>query len=215
MKKRASLLFLSFSALSEGKDLGVYGTTFEIKEKDLKEVLVQRSKWKVENEGLLRLQEQQVQVARQRVEMPLAGRFLSRSENDTVRYYDPTYVLRQNLQDEKGRIFAFSGTTVNPLDYVSLSKKLVFINAEDDQQRNWLVFFLKHNTDFLKIILVKGNPVGLEEFLNRPVYFDQKGVLAKKLGIQYVPCVVEQQKNKLKIKEFALTNSYKLMSETW
>jgi conjugal transfer pilus assembly protein TraW len=51
------------------------------------------------------------------------------------------------------------------------------------------------------IILTNGSPFELMENIDRPVYFDQEGVLTKKLGILQVPAKVTMQEKHLLIEE--------------
>jgi conjugal transfer pilus assembly protein TraW len=48
---------------------------------------------------------------------------------------------------------------------------------------------------------VKGAPLLLSEELKVPVYFDQSGLLTKKLGIHHVPALVTQEGMRLRIEE--------------
>ena len=89
------------------------------------------------------------------------------------------------------------GTQVNPLKEVSWGDPWLFIDGTDDEQL--AVAGADHVS---KIILVKGIPQEITKKLNRAIYFDQQGILSRKLGIQQVPCRVVQEGLYLKIHEF-------------
>ena len=53
----------------------------------------------------------------------------------------------------------------------------------------------------------------LSEELKVPVYFDQAGLLTKKLGIKHAPALVAQVGLRLRIEEFDLKEKQELPSE--
>ncbi len=212
LKKITLSLFMSICAASccvnssnaYSKDFGVWGTTFPILEEDLQEVILKRAQKRLQGGNLKKLQEDQILKVKKSIQAPKSGFSLPRAIRTSVRYYDPTYILGRDLFDEKRRVFAKKGTTITPLKRVSLSSKLLFLNANDKKQRAWLEGFIKENIKPLKIILVEGNPIELEDALRQPVYFDQAGVLIKKLSIRQVPTIVSQEGYKLKIETVGL-----------
>ena len=72
---------------------------------------------------------------------------------------------------------------------------LLFIDGDDPGQKAWAhskIQKAETREQKIKLILVKGAPLALSEELGLPVYFDQGGILVKKLGIHHVPAVVRQ-----------------------
>ncbi|MEX6385574.1 type-F conjugative transfer system protein TraW, partial [Providencia hangzhouensis] len=55
-----------------------------------------------------------------------------------------------------------------------------------------------------KVILNNGNIKEGTQALNTRVYFDQGGSLSRQLGLQYIPAVVTQEGDKLKIVSAAM-----------
>ena len=84
---------------------------------------------------------------------------------------------------------------------------LFFIDADDKRQINWALDNVK-KYDYMKYILVKGNIKDAGKILNDRIYFDQHGLITRKLGIKHIPCIVKQEekqeKKKLQIQEFAI-----------
>ena len=182
------------------KDYGVVGTTFEILEEDLLEVIERRLKTL---EAERSLQEHQLKIAKQAQETikrpkPVEG--IRHTKEPRFFTYDPSITVPYNLKDHKGQIFHAKGTKVNPLDYKSLTKPLLFIDGDEQEQTDWAI---AQGVPAL-IILIKGSPFELMEKIDRPVYFDQEGTLTKKLGIQQVPAKVTQQGKHLLIEEINL-----------
>ena len=53
----------------------------------------------------------------------------------------------------------------------------------------------------LKVILTGGSYLDLMRRWKQPVFFDQQGSLAEKLGIRHVPALVSQEDRRLRIDE--------------
>jgi len=93
---------------------------------------------------------------------------------------------------------------VNPLDYVSLSKKLFFFDARDKAQVRQAEAVILQLDGRVKPILTGGSYMALMRQWKRQVYFDQQGTLVKKLGIEHVPAIVSQEGKMLRIDEIVL-----------
>jgi len=119
-------------------------------------------------------------------------------------YFDPTFTLDHNVQDDKGHLLFPAGTRKNPLEIVSLSKRLLFFDARDRRQvaraRDLIDFYHGH----VKPILVGGSYLDLMKSWRMSVYYDQQGVLTRRLGITRVPAIVSQEGLRLRIEELVL-----------
>ncbi len=200
---------------SLARDHGVHGTSFPIEESDPL-VLIQSKLKGMEMRGELERHNSELQKkTKAGIERPKPVEGISKVTVTRVFYYDPTYVVQEDLKDHLGRIFYKKGTKINPLETVSLSQNLLFFDGDDEKQ----VAFVKEKLQemkgkdlnltaqswseakTLKIILIKGAPLALSEELQVPVYFDQNGALTKKLGIQHVLSLVTQTGLRLRIEE--------------
>lgn len=195
-----NVAFLPMAQAELLRDYGVVGNTFEILEEDLLKVIERRLKT-LEAEGSL--QEHQQKIARQAQEKikrakPVEGvQHTTKARSFT---YEPSITVPYDLKDHQGKVFHPKGTKINPLDYQSLTKPLLFIDGDNQSQVEWAI------TQGMpaQIILTCGSPFELMEKLDRPVYFDQEGTITKKLGIQQVPAKVIQQEKYLLIEEINL-----------
>jgi len=117
-----------------------------------------------------------------------------------------------DLKDHEGRVFQEKGTMVNPLEMHSLKCPLLFVDGDDSQQVAWAIrqHQAAESLHKPKIILVQGSPFELSKKLNLPIYFDQSGVLVKKLGISCVPARLYQQEKTLTIEEVDPSQEYGL-----
>jgi conjugal transfer pilus assembly protein TraW len=118
--------------------------------------------------------------------------------------YDPTYSYPEGLKDHKGQVFYKAGTKVNPFDHISLPYELLFLDGDSKEHVAWAVD--KYNQAKIKplLVLVSGEPLNLSKTHNIHFYFDQEGLITKKLGVKQVPAVISQDGKQLLIQEIKL-----------
>jgi conjugal transfer pilus assembly protein TraW len=191
------LALLSFMiSTCYAKNLGVYGQTFEIKEKSLLEVIQQRL-MALQDSGKLQLYQEKIQKrVEESIKRPKPVEGIRQAETYQSIIYDPTITVSQDLKDYQGNVFAHKGQKINPLDYQSFGKPLLFINGDEPSQVSWA---LRQEG---KIVLVQGTPLDLEQNHRVTFYFDQGGALTKKFGINQVPVRVSQRDNQLLVERF-------------
>lgn len=195
-------IFLMSINSSEAKDLGVHGVLHSIDEKDPIELIQQKLK-KMEKNGEFAKHNLHIQKrTKESVERPSPVKGISKATKNRTFTYDPTFTVAKDIKDHKGRVIHAKGTKINPLETVTMTENLIFIDADDEEQKEWILEQLKKEK--IKLILVKGAPLSFSEDLKIPVYFDQGGTLVKQLGIERVPAVVSQEGKHLSIEEIAL-----------
>jgi conjugal transfer pilus assembly protein TraW len=186
------------------EDLGVIGPTYPIAEQNLLDVIMARLREK-ERLGELRKAEQ---LARERATQslltpkPVAG--LRRAETARTTYFDTTFTLDRNIVDENGAMLFPAGLRKNPLDVVSMSKHLLFFDARDTRQVARARELLDRYQGRVKPILVGGSTLNLMQAWKTRVYYDQEGLLVRKLGITAVPAIVSQEGARLRIDELVV-----------
>jgi len=193
------------------RDCGTHGVIYVVEEKDPIALIHQKLKV-MEDSGELERRNIELQKKTQAsVERPKPVEGIRKATQSRIFYYDPTYVVKEDLKDHQGRIFAKKGSKLNPLESVSLSHDLIFFDGDNAEQLVWVKDRLVESTSSkpLKLILIQGAPLKLAEELKFPVYFDQGGVLIKKLKIKHVPTVVSQEGLRLRIEEVPLEGEKK------
>ncbi len=183
---------------AQAKDFGIQGHTFETIEQDFLEVINNKLRaidWNKFN--------QKIQTkTKDYVENPTEVTGIKRAKEAKEYFYDPTYVLTQDIYDHTGKLIHPAGVEVNPLEFTSLKEDLIFIDGDDEIQVNLALKQRKEKNEKLKIILVKGSPLKIQRQEKIWIYFDQGGVLTSKLGIGEVPALVTQEGLRLKIQIF-------------
>ena len=193
------------AAGARAMDLGVIGPTYEIGEPHLLQMIEQRLREKERSGELGRLEAEARKrgIATVKNPPPVTGL----RPTDTVRtfYFDPSFTLDRNLLGPQGELLFAAGTRKNPLEVVSLSRHLLFFDARDPRQVGRARQLIALYQGRVKPILVGGSYLDLMQSWHLPVYYDQQGLLTRRLGITQVPALVSQDGLRLRIDELAVS----------
>lgn len=194
-----TIVLLTMTVIStNAKDLGVQGTTFEIKEKSLLEIIYVRLRSLETTTKLAQHQKEIQERVKTSIENPLPVSGIETATSYSSRTYDPSIIVDEDIKDHEGNYIARKGTHVNPLDYQSFGKPLIFIQGEDESQVSWA---LKQDA---KIVLVSGKPLQLARSHSSMFYFDQGAILSNKFSIKAVPARISQKDKVLLIEELVI-----------
>ena len=175
-----------------------------ITEPDMLQEIYRVLREKEKSGDLARLQNDAIARSKRSIENPRPVEGLGRVEKARHFYWDPTVRVQQTIRDPLGNVIAEAGQTVNPLDYVSLSRHLLFFDGRDPAQQKKAIALIKHYDGRVKPILTAGQPLELSRQWKLQVYFDQGGALVRKLAIERVPSLVSQEGKKLRIDELEI-----------
>ena len=179
------------------------GPVYPIKEQDMLETIQQRLGELKSSGELDRLEQTARQRARKRVERP-PGIVLPAASADRVHYIDPTVTVPYDIMDHEGRIIHPAGTSVNPLKYKGLSRRLLFIDGDQADQVGWAKQLHSQSSGLTKVILVNGPIMDLMRNWGEPLYFDQGGRLVDYFEIKSLPASVVQDGERLRVDEVRL-----------
>lgn len=215
-------ILASSADIAKAVDFGTRGRIYTIEEQAFLQMIDERLKGVDQDKVRQEMQEQ----AKQRAKEPLAVEGVEPATEDRVFYFNPSYVLEKDIYLPNKDLFYKAGTRVNPIEEIrklgmSLDRRMIFIDAREDEQIQWL----KEQLDQYKsesdknsqaqaaienrVILVGGRPFELQEELQRDyqdmvVYFDQGGMLTRKMEIKASPAIVTQEGIMLRIKEYKI-----------
>lgn len=198
----AMVIIMSITTSIFAKDYGQVGPVYSIKEISFLDYI--HSKLiSMKNSGELgQVQKEFVDKVKNNADRP-TGSILPKALKDSIRKYDPSVSVKNDIKNQDGILVAKAGTVVNPFDYIALSKEMVFINADNADELEFAAKKLKQNS-LNKIILVSGGIKDTNIKLDHPVYFDQGARLVNKFDIKATPTVISQSGRMLLIKEVAL-----------
>lgn len=199
------LLMVSNPIFGEDKiiDLGVHGALFEIVEEDMLEFLLKRLHALKDSGKFREIEENTKAKVKEQVLNPIPVPGLAETKVERSYLHDPTLVVDQDIKTPDGALIATRGQKVNPLNHLSLSKGLLFIDGDNKYQLTWA---LQHQDKFY-IILTKGSPLKLGEQFGVKFYFDQAGIITKRYGIKHIPARIEQTGKTLRVTEFLISES--------
>jgi conjugal transfer pilus assembly protein TraW len=201
----ARLLAMTFvlSALSSGgvaQERIVVGPSYPIKENDFLKVIEARLLAKQKSGELAKIEREAIARSKQSIEQP-KSLGVHRTREPRTHYFDPTITANEELRTPDGKTVVARGTTVNPLNVVSMSKALLFFDASDKDQVSYATAFIAKQKIPVKAVLTGGSYMALMRQWKSPVYFDQGAALVSKLGIRQVPAIVYQEGKRLRIDE--------------
>lgn len=204
MKRCLALLALALGLAGGGShatDLGTLGPTYEISEPHLLHMIEQRLREKERSGELAHLEKQVRQRGTEAVRNPAPVPGLSSTTAARTFYFDPTFTLDRNILGAQGELLFAAGTRKNPLEIVSLSRHLLFFDARDSRQVRHARALVTLYQGRVKPILTGGSYLDLMASWRIPIYYDQMGLLTRRLGITQVPALVSQEGRRLRIDE--------------
>jgi conjugal transfer pilus assembly protein TraW len=209
MKRRAVILVMLPILCPQvvmSEDLGVAGKTYEITETDLVDY-IQSELRSMQADGRLAEQQQRMRERVQATAKRPPGRTLPRANVSRFFHIDPSVTTDYDVVDHLGNVIYRAGTTVNPLDYTTLSTPIVFFDGDDEKQATWVREFLGDTPDRYVALLTNGSVIELMQAWNIRLYFDQHGRYSEQLGITALPAIVRQEGLLLRVDEIALEKS--------
>lgn len=200
MRSLFLILSLSIAAPVMGQHLGVHGNLWEIQEEDAVSYIKRRI-GELEKDGTVAdIRKKNTEEIKNAMLNPRPVPGVSSATTDSIRYFDPSIVTNRAVVDAKGRVLFPAGTRVNPLMYGGLSKRLIFIDAREQNQVKFALSEVTKNPRDA-IILVGGSWVEVSKKLGSQAYYDQAGEMVRRFQLTKVPAIVSQDGLRLKIEE--------------
>jgi conjugal transfer pilus assembly protein TraW len=201
----ATMLALSGLALFVSpawpEDMGRVGPVYPVAEPDLLELIQSRLQQKQKSGELDRIERDFRDRSRRSIESPQPVAGLVRTRSPRTFHFDPSVSVPETLRDHEGKVLVAAGTRVNPLDFVSLSNHLILFDARDSAQTRKALALRRHYQGRVHLILTGGSFIDFMQRFDVRVYFDQQGLLVRRLGIHQVPALVTQEGKRLRIEE--------------
>lgn len=192
------LVALAYAA-KPASDIEKLGKTYPIIEKHAIQDIQERLLEKQQNGELERLQSE-VQERINQAALNLAEvDFLRNAEKSSVRYFEPSYTLPENIYDHEGKIIAVAGSVVKPLEVAPIPFKMFFFDGREPAQIELAKKLAQQHGEAFMPILTAGRWDILSAELNQAVYFDQQGRMSTSFQLQEVPSLVSQAGNQLRI----------------
>jgi len=198
MDKRSLMLavMLLFGFSGYGAEVASFGGLYPVEEIDIRTVIFARLQQMQESGEMEEHQKRVTERVRAKLERP-EPRNLLVSKTPKISYVDPSITVTRDIYNHEGKLVAAKGTTINPFDRVSYHKTLMFFDADDKKQLQFIEEQYKNHQQVTFILTGGSVKEGNKKFGR--VYFDWNGNLSKRFGIQYAPAIVFQEGKKWKV----------------
>ena len=214
MNRDAVLLVAALAAVTvtgnplpaTAKDLGVRGATWPVAEPDLLEAIEARLLEMERSGELARLEREARERARERLEEPEPVPDIVPATEERSRLLDPAVTVAREIRTPDGTLLAAAGTRVNPLERMTLSRDLVFVDGRRVAEVAWALAREAEGARPARIVLLAGRPLDLMRRHRRPFFLDQGGRLAARFGIAATPSLVGQAGRLLRITEIPVAD---------
>lgn len=177
------------------------GPVYPIVEPNMLQEIMRVLREKEASGELAKLQKEAISRSKRSAEEPKPVEGIKRTARARTFYWDPTIRAPKTITDPQGRVVVQAGTTVNPLDHVSMPEHLLFFDGRDREQVAKAAEIITKYEGRVKAILIGGPVLELTRKWKFQVYFDQGGYIVQKLGIKQVPALVSQDGKRLRIDE--------------
>lgn len=182
---------------AQAKELGTFGMTYWIAERDALAEIEERAKQVDWHKVLDKRKVENFQGPPDRVRLPRA----KRNRSFPV---DMTYTTEIDVPDGKGGILYPKGYTFNPLDYVTYPKTLVVIDGTDPEQVKWFATSEYDKRIDVTLLLTGGSFGAVSKRISRPLFYADRKIV-ERLKLQAVPSVVRQKGRIMEVTEVKLT----------
>ena len=195
---------LSFSLLTASTEILKNGTTYQINELNV----IQLFKEHVANnkeylQKKLEAERDKLQEKMENYKPKELTINLPTSSKEKVFYPDPEYTQKDDIKDSEGNIIYKKGFVFNPLHYISMNDRYVFIDYTNKKQREW-VKSQKINKDITtRIIITNGRVFDAIKEFEREVFY-ANDILINKFKLEAVPSIVEQEQDRIKVTQIKL-----------
>ena len=178
-------------------NLGVFGNTYKIAEKDsiieLKKKAAQVNWKKIFNRD-----KAESLIKNYRPDLIK----LQKTDKNNQFLVDMTYSLEFDIPDGKGGILYPKGFSFNPLEYINFYKTLVVFDGTDDAQVQWCKSNYANNYNFT-LLISDGSYYDLSKKFGRPVFYASADIIAR-FKLKKVPSVISQKDKYMEVKEIAV-----------
>jgi hypothetical protein len=194
-------IFLLLPALASATTLGTFGHTYPFAERDALTEVIELAR-QVDWRRVLATAKEQAR--HYRPEIPA----IPRATSTRKRLVEMSYTNDVDVPDpqEPTKIKYPRGFVFNPLGQFLMPACVIFVNAGDRAQREWLSSSQQALNPITPVLLTGGDVEKIERALRRPVHYADT-LLLERFGIEAVPAVACQQGAALEVEEIDVSKT--------
>jgi conjugal transfer pilus assembly protein TraW len=186
---------------AQGKDLGSFGRTYPIAEKDALTEIEERARQVDWNKVLDKKKLENYQGPPDRVSLPQAKR-------KRTFLVDMTYITEIDVPDGKGGILYPKGYTFNPLDYIAYPKTIIVINGNDRVQVAWFKNSEYSQSLDVTLLITEGAFGIISEQVKRTVSYANNKIISR-FQLKAVPSIIRQKGRVMEVVEIVVPDTPK------
>ncbi len=186
----AVVLCLLMTSMAVARDVGTFGTVYDIVEKDALKELEDKAK----SVDFSKAVDRNALVKKARNFTPedvKEMKAIGPAGKDRTFFVDMAYTLERDIKDDKGNIIYPAGYTFNPLSYVAYPTTLIILNGKRPEDVRWFEESSYAKDARVTLLLTDGSYSDLSRSLKRPVFYASTRLI-EAFRIQAVPSVVRQ-----------------------
>jgi conjugal transfer pilus assembly protein TraW len=198
----AVVLCLLITSMAVARDLGTFGTVYDIVEKDALKELEEKAK----SVDFSKAVDRNALVKKARNFTPedvKEMRMIGPARKDCTFLVDMTYTLERDIKDDKGNLVYPAGYAFNPLNYVAYPRTLVILNGKRPEHIRWFKESSYAKDAQVTLLLTDGSYSELSRSLKRPVFYASTKLI-EVFKIEAVPSVVRQSGAYMEVTEVSL-----------
>jgi conjugal transfer pilus assembly protein TraW len=192
----AAIGFLMGVSSVQAKEIGTFGMTYRIAERDALAEMEERAKQVDWHRVLDKRKVENFQGPSDRVR-------LSRAKRERSFQVDMTYTTKIDVPDGKGGVIYPKGYTFTPLDYVTYPKTLVVIDGTDPEQVMWFATSEYDKRLDVTLLLSEGRFGAVSKRISRPLFYADRKIV-ERLKLKAVPSVIRQKGRVMEVKEIVV-----------
>jgi conjugal transfer pilus assembly protein TraW len=202
---RCSILVVVILSLwivsAQAKDLGSFGKTYPVSEKDALTEIEDRAKQVDWSKVLDKKKVENYQGPPDRGSLP-------RAERERVRQVDMTYTTEIDVPDGKGGILYPKGYTFNPLDYIAYPKTIIVINGNDRSQVAWFKESEYSQRLDVTLLITEGAFGIISKQIDRTVSYANNKIIDR-FQLKAVPSIIRQKGRLMEVIEIVVPDTPK------
>ena len=183
---------------AQAKDLGSFGRTYPVAEKDALTEIEERAGQVDWNKVLDKKKLENYQGPPDRETLP-------RAQRERVRQIDMTYTTEIDVPDGKGGILYPKGYTFNPLDYVSYPKTIIIIDGNDRGQVAWFKSSEYSQRLDVTLLITEGAFGIISKQIDRTVSYANIKIISR-FQLKALPSIVRQKGRMMEVREISLSS---------
>lgn len=195
------ILFV-FLGVSSAKNLGTFGATYPVIEKDALKEMEEKAR-QADVSKFINKKRLKDKISNYRPPEVEELKKIGPARTERTFLVDMTYSLQNDIPDGQGRVLYPKGYTFNPLDYISYPNTLVILNGKSPKQLVWFKASEYAKDYKTKLLITDGSYLELSRSLKRPVFYASKAII-NIFRIGAVPSVIRQKNNMMEVTEIAV-----------